>query len=196
MPDDARSRHALPTANRVGLRLVSGVRRLGREVWWWVSRAAALWRGHRLSSTLHPLLTVLVWVQDWQLLIGVLLAPVIGISLWARLGPVSYQDRVRGPLHRRRVRRWLRGSWPAVMESVGLGRRTPTPPRSTPGGSRGQRVAQLQVPGLRRLQWRDGQLVAWPQLLTGQTIEDVQLVAECSGWRWTHTGAGSCRTPP
>src|SRR3954451_23324140 len=145
MPDHSRSRH--PATRRLGLRLVSGVRRLGREAWWWLTGAGRLWRGHRLSGTLHPLFTALAWVQDWQLLIGVLLAPVLGLSLWARLGQESYQDRVRGPLHRRRVRRWLWASWPAVMESVGLGRRSPTPPRSTPCGSRGQRVAQLKVPG-------------------------------------------------
>ncbi len=37
---------------------------------------------------------------------------------------------------------------------------------------------QLIVPTLHRLRWVRGELVAWPGLLTGQTVDDVQAVAD------------------
>jgi S-DNA-T family DNA segregation ATPase FtsK/SpoIIIE len=49
------------------------------------------------------------------------------------------------------------------------------------------------VPPLRRLRWVDGQLIAWPLLLTGQTVDDVEEVADRLR---VAAGAQRCRVLP
>ncbi|HET7477850.1 MAG TPA: FtsK/SpoIIIE domain-containing protein [Dermatophilaceae bacterium] len=107
-----------------------------------------------------------------------MLAPLAGLALWCRIGPVSYARLVGGPVWRRRVRRRVRRMWPLVMEAVGLTRRIPT----TTAPARPDRPVvprdRVVGPGLHRLRWRDGQLVATPRLLVGQTVENVETAAE------------------
>jgi hypothetical protein len=100
-------------------------RLLVHELGWWLAGAGRLWWRHKLRTSAHVLLTVIVWLERWELVLLILVGPVVGLALWARLGPVSYARRIRGPLSRWGLRRDLLRSWPVIMESVGLARRTP-----------------------------------------------------------------------
>jgi S-DNA-T family DNA segregation ATPase FtsK/SpoIIIE len=107
------------------------------------------------------------WVDAWSLL-AALLAGLVVPAAWSRVGPASFSRWVSGPWWRRTTRRRLRASWPQLMRSCGLALRVPGP-----AGQQG-----VQVPGLGRLGWRGGQLVAVPRLLVGQTVDDVQDAAD------------------
>src|SRR4051812_22640388 len=98
----------------------------GREVWWWLTRISRLWWNHKIKASLYPATGVGLWhfgLDVWSALMAV---PVLGFAVWARVWPVSYNDRVGLPLARRRVVSSIAASWPATMEAVGLARRTLT----------------------------------------------------------------------
>ena len=104
-----------------------------------------------------------VWAEVWSLL-AVLLVLVVLPGLWARCWPVSFQQRISHPSWRRRIRRGVRRSWPRLMEACGLSRRVLDPTGAT----------QTRVPVLHRVRWEEPDvLVTVPQLMVGQTVEDV-----------------------
>jgi S-DNA-T family DNA segregation ATPase FtsK/SpoIIIE len=165
-----------------------------RELGWWLTGAGRLWWRHKLRGSLHVLLTLLAWLERWELVLAMLIAPVVMAAWWARLGPVSYARRVTRPLTGRRLRRHLRRAWPTIMDSVGLARRAPVNGRRVP--IPGQAVSppdRVQAPQVKRIRWVDGQLVAWPRLLTGQTVDDVEAVADRLR---VAAGAQRCRVVP
>lgn len=144
------------------------LRLVGREVWWWTSGLFRLIFHHLfLTLMLAVAMAVLVWRELW-LPVVLLLVCLLGFGLWARLGPVSYRRQVLDRVWRGRTRRFVRKSWASLMESCGLARRVPA--------SSG--VAGVQVPALQSLGWIEGQLIAHPGLLTGQTVDDVDNAAE------------------
>jgi S-DNA-T family DNA segregation ATPase FtsK/SpoIIIE len=171
--------HAMPLAGAGRAWAVVGLvlRGAAAEMWWWLSAAGRLWWSHRLRATAYSAMcAVLAW-QGAHALVAVLVTPVVGGGCWCRWAPVSFARCVAVPWWRRRVRRRVRRLWATVMEAAGLARRTPTlalAQSATPTGL----VERVSVPGLCRLRWRDGQLVAVPRLLLGQTVEDVDAVAE------------------
>jgi hypothetical protein len=99
-----------------------------RELGWWLAGTGRLWWRHKLRASAHAVLTLLAWLERWELVLLLLFGPVVGLAVWARLGPVSYTRRCAAPISRRRLRRDLRRSWPVIMESVGLASRTPHGP--------------------------------------------------------------------
>jgi len=160
-------------------RAAAVARVVGREVWWWLSGMGRLLRDYTLRSVAWlGLVAGMVWDAHWTV-VAVVAGPVLGVATWAWVGPVSYRRRLADPVWRRRTRRRLKKGWATVMETCGLGRRVPLVVR--PVARPGQVVPvsdRLLVPRLRRLRWVDGQLVAWPLLLPGQTVADVEDAAE------------------
>jgi S-DNA-T family DNA segregation ATPase FtsK/SpoIIIE len=154
-----------------------GVRAAGGEVWWWLAGAARLWWSHPLTCTGYIGICVLLTQWSEKLLLAAVLAPLVVLALWCRIGPVSYVRLIGLPLWRRRVRRRVRRLWATVMEAAGLARRTPTLALAQASAPIGP-AERVSVPRLCRLRWRDGQLVAVPQLLLGQTIDDVESAGE------------------
>ena len=156
------------------------VRTVAVEAAWWIVGAGRLWWRYTVRASAHLLAVVGLWVYGQQLVAVALVAPVAGIASWARWWPWSYRRRLADPLARYRIRRGLRRSWPVVMESVGLARRTPATARPTrkPGADPVQAVELVQVPTLTKLRWVGGELHATPRLLTGQTVDDVENVAD------------------
>ena len=159
-----------------GRGLVRWFRTVVLELWWWLFGSARLWWRHKITATLYPLAVVIAWHVQLQFWAVVLTVPVLGIAVWARVWPVSYWDRLAGPLEDRRLKRRVRRSWPVLMESVGLTRSTPTVTRT--GNGTVVPADRVAVPKLHRLRWIGADLVAWPGLLTGQTVDDVQAVTD------------------
>lgn len=148
--------------------LVSGVRLTGREVAWWLGGTGRLlWGAPRWALLWLAGSAGAVWAEAWPVLAALVIVVLLP-ALWCRLAPTSYDARVREPLWRRRVRKVTRRSWPTLMEACGLARRVPLSTGAT----------GLHVPTLLALDWVGGQLVAIPQLLVGQTVDDVQDAAE------------------
>lgn len=144
------------------------LRQVGREVWWWTSGLFRLIFHHlRLTLLVAVVMAMLVWRELW-LPVVLLCLPLLGFALWARLRPVSYRRQVSDRLWRGRTRRYIRKSWALLMESCGLARRGPA----------SANLAGVQVPALQSLGWVEGQLIARPALLTGQTVDDVDNAAE------------------
>ena len=140
----------------------------GREVGWWTVGGLRLFgRARKRAVVWLGSVAGAWWVEAWSLLAGLVLVVLLP-GLWCRLSPGSYRRRVREPVWRRRMRRQLHRSWPALMESCGLGRRV----------TASDGTAALAVPTLRRAGWRSGRLVAVPELLLGQTVDDVHDAAE------------------
>ena len=153
------------------------IRTLGSEVWWWLAGAVRLCWRYPLRSVACAGLCVLA--QHWTapLLLAGLVLPVVGLACWCRVWPVSYARWVGRPLWRFRVRQRLRRLWGSAMEAVGLARRT-LPARTRPGQPALSAAERTITPRLGRLRWSDGQLVGVPRLLVGQTVEDVEAVAD------------------
>lgn len=139
-----------------------------REIWWWLSGLIRLIVHHLAFFFLFMALVGVVWIRDARPVLALVIVPIVGMALWARIGPVSYQRQVSDRLWRQRTGRWMRKTWPTLMDTCGLSRRVPATPKSS----------GMQVPGLKGLGWSDGQLVASPVLLTGQTVDDVEGAAE------------------
>jgi S-DNA-T family DNA segregation ATPase FtsK/SpoIIIE len=168
---------AMPAAGPARACTIAGLvlRGAGGEVWWWLSAAGRLWWTFRLRATAYAGLCAFLEWQGAHALVALLVAPVVEVGCWCRWAPVSFARWVAVPLWRRRVRRRVRRLWATVMEAAGLARRTPTLALAQAAAGPQERVS---VPQLCRLRWRDGQLVAVPRLLVGQTVEDVDAVTE------------------
>ena len=161
-----------PTVGRgigTGLRWTGrGIRQGLAEMWWWIAGAfrflirapgrAVVWT----SGTVYSYLS-----QTWLLLGGLTLVALVP-AVWARGWPNSYQQHVVHPAWRRRIRRSVRKSWAGLMEACGLARRVIAPTGT-----------ELRVPALHRIGWQDPDvLVVVPQLMVGQTVEDVVTASE------------------
>lgn len=149
--------------------LVRGLRWTGRETRWWLVGTARLVGRHlRLALVLGLLAFVLVAVDRLTPLL-VAGGVVLSLALWSRTGPKSYGRLIAGPWWRSLTHRRVRRSWPTLMDSCGLGRRNPSAKDGQP---------RVVVPALRSLRWRDGQLIATPGLLVGQTVDDIESAAD------------------
>lgn len=165
----------MTTLRAVGHGVGTGLRWTGRglrlglsEVWWWVAgpfrfllrspgRAFA-WTAGTVYGYLH---------QIWLLLSALAVVALVP-ALWARCWPDSYLLHVVHPAWRRRIRRSVRRTWPALMEASGLGRRVI-----------GKDGTELRVPTVHRSRWEDPDvLVVVPQLMVGQTVEDLVAASE------------------
>jgi DNA segregation ATPase FtsK/SpoIIIE, S-DNA-T family len=182
--------------------MINRVRRVGRwigrgcrEAGWWIGSTGRLWWRYKICSTLHLLAAATACWQHQMQVVALLTLPVVGVAVWARGWPISYRQRLADPLARYRFGRWLRREWPVLMESVGLARRIPpTKQASRERPARKARaVPELESPGLEKAGWSHGQLLAWPQLLTGQTVDDVELAADRLR---VAVGAQRCRVIP
>lgn len=160
--------------------LVSGgaVRATAGEVWWWLSVLTRLAGSHPVRATGFLVVCVVLSWQDANVLLVVVVTPPLVLLVWCRVGPRSFTRIVALPWWRRQVRRQVSRVWSSAMQAVGLGRRPAIQQGQRPGDSV-MPVDRAAVPGLVKLRWqRDGQLVAVPRLLVGQTVEDVEAVAD------------------
>lgn len=149
--------------------LVRGAGAVLGEIGWWLVGAWRLvvWSPCRMAAWLTGGVFA-VWAEIWSLLAG-LAALVLLLGLWARLWPVSFQQRVARPSWRRRTRRSVKRSWAGLMVACGLSRRM----ADRTG------VMVTRVPALHRSRWDEPDvLVTVPQLMVGQTVEDVVSASE------------------
>lgn len=156
----ATRRHGLGVAGR---RTVHGIGVGITEMWWWLSGPFRfLWRAPG-KAVLWMAGTVAAYVTEtWLLLAGLGLVAVVP-AVWARGWPDSYLRHVTHPGWRRRIRRSVRRSWGGLMEACGLSRRVI-----------GKDGPEVRVPVLHRIGWQDPDvLVVVPQLMVGQTVEDI-----------------------
>jgi S-DNA-T family DNA segregation ATPase FtsK/SpoIIIE len=164
-------RRAAAMTGRVG-RAAAG------EVWWWLSLVGRLAGHHPWRCGGFVLVCVVLSWQGADVLLVVVVGLPLVLVVWRRFGPWSFARIVGLPWWRRRVRREVRRVWSSAMQAVGLARRPAAELLPRPGQPvlPADRVA---VPKLAGLRWqRDGQLVAVPRLLVGQTVEDVEQVAD------------------
>lgn len=89
-------------------------------------------------------------------------------ALWARFQPHTYYRAISHPLTRRSVWLDLLESWPLLMEECGLA--------SSSIDREGQK--RLVCPTIASKRWTRNELAVVPGLLTGQTVEDFQKVAD------------------
>lgn len=146
---------------------------VGQECWWWLSGTGRLvWRYPLRFLAWVATLTATGYQQRWWPLV-ILIVPVVIIVCWARWAPASYRRWLALPVWRSRKRRWVKRSWPSLMESCGLARRTPTTDRPT--DSRDLTPAdRVVIPQLRSCRWRRGRLQIVPRLVSGQTVADFE----------------------
>lgn len=167
---------ALRSSTLVGLRVIWWA---VREVWWWCRRLAQLLVWNPLLMVVWSLSVGWLGAWTWSeahggsvdeptvVALAGLVVPVWVAGLWLRFAPMSYQARVVVPAWRRRVERGVRSGWVVLMDTCGLGRRVVTP-----------QGVMTQVPQLAVACWRDNDLWIQPALLPGQTLDDVEAVAE------------------
>lgn len=134
----------------------------GRELgWWFTGLRRLLWR-YRSLLLVAVGVTVIGWAVGFDLSAawGLLAGVGIGLGVWCRVSPGSFERLLAGPLRRRRTARRLARMWPALMESCGLAAGRP---------------AERVHPALGRLHWnRLGQLSVPVGLLVGQTVQDFE----------------------
>lgn len=148
------------------------------EAWWWLAIVGRFGGRHPWRFSGFVLVCVVLSWQDADVLLLVVVGPPLVLVMWCRFGPRSFARLVAVPWWRRRVRRRVRRVWSSAMQAVGLSRRPAVEQLPRPGEPVGP-ADRVAVPGLARLWWqRDGQLVAAPRLLVGQTVEDVEAVTD------------------
>lgn len=144
------------------------LRAVALEVWWWLSRLVLLIVGHLGWTAVAMIIVGLCWVNEtwWPaVIIGALL---LVFGVWARVFPASFHRRVALPTFRRGRKRWVRRHWVATWDACGMSRRT--------SGRDGKQL--VHVPRRRRLHWANGVLSVQPVLLLGQTVADVETIAD------------------
>src|SRR5690625_3755483 len=159
---------------------MTAARAVGAELVWWprqLSRLAGA--APRLVAVMGLALVVFGLFEAYALAMLILVV-LLGLGLWARLHPQSYRRTVSAPAWQRRKKRRIRRNWTAIMNGCGLSRREQETERVREGNNRvsTREVTRLQVPRLRRLGWCEGDLIATPGLLTGQTVADVDSASE------------------
>lgn len=142
-----------------------GARAVGRETAWLVLFVWRQVRYHFIRTLVILGAVTYAALQDEWLIVIVALLPGIVQAAWSRFRPGSYHRRIIEPMWQRATAKRVRKSWPALMETCGLARRGPV-------------ERPVVIPRLQSLMWRDGQLVAMPGLLLGQTVEDVEAASE------------------
>lgn len=156
-------------AREIGVSAWAVVRWLWRHTWWVFALTAAAFVLALLRGQALGIATVMV---GWVL-------PAVGLSLWRRHLPVSYDKRVAGPLRRRRYRRWANESWYAVAKGCGLGVTDTIDRRNLKGERWSEKV--IRVPALRSVQATDTALFITARALVGQTSDDLAAIAPAVG---------------
>ncbi len=93
---------------------------------------------------------------------------VFALLTWERWWPSAFDRQVTARLQRRRVTRMVRTDWADLMVACGLG----VERRDLSG------AARMDVPHLEQLRWHDGDLLVWPRLLMGQTVDAMDAAGE------------------
>jgi S-DNA-T family DNA segregation ATPase FtsK/SpoIIIE len=145
--------------------LGSAVVDIGREAGFWLTLPLLLLRSHRgLVFTVAGIVVVLAAVGYGQVVrVGVLgmVAVVVALRLWWRLGPASFESVLAGRYRRWLIRGHVRECWPVVCQRAGL-------TFATPGTGGSERSGWL-VPQL-RARWVEGRLCLLPQMLAGHDL--------------------------
>ncbi|ASK65281.1 hypothetical protein CFK39_04910 [Brachybacterium avium] len=136
----------------------------------WIT--AALWGHVRWFHRFWFVVAMFTWLtadlfESWKpfAIVG---AISLYFALWARLYPETYSRAISRPLWRRELWLDLLEIWPLLMEECGLS--------SVVIDRAGEK--HLRVPSIASKHWRHNELVLAPALLTGQTVEDFQAVAD------------------
>lgn len=169
-----------PGASRVASVVRGGAREVAVSVW---AVVQWLWRHTRwvFIVTVLAFVFALLAGQDVGVMTVVVgwIIPAVGLSLWQRHHPMSYEKRVAGPLRRRRYRKWARDSWRAIAKGCGLGV-THTVNRSNLRGERWTEKV-TRVPALKSVQATDTALFITARALVGQTSDDLAAIAPAVG---------------
>lgn len=157
-------------------RVLLVARGMGAEVAWSIWAVARwLWRHTWWVFGVTVLALVLAMLHGRPAGIAALtvgwVLPALGLSLWQRHSPMSYEKRVAGPLRRRRYRRWAKDSWHAVAKGCGLGV-TQTVHRRNLKGERWTEKSTT-VPRLVSVEATDTALFITARALVGQTCDDL-----------------------
>ncbi|HLR95966.1 MAG TPA: hypothetical protein VK053_15710 [Jiangellaceae bacterium] len=134
--------------------------------------AAALWGHVRWFHRFWFVVAMFTWLAadllgSWKpfAIVG---AIALYFALWARFYPDTYYRAISRPLARRELWLDLLETWPLLMEECGL---------STVVIDR-EGEKHTRVPSIASKHWDRNELVLAPSLLTGQTVEDFQSVAD------------------
>ncbi|WP_299299040.1 FtsK/SpoIIIE domain-containing protein [uncultured Brachybacterium sp.] len=134
--------------------------------------AAALWGHVRWFHRFWFVVAMFTWLAadilgSWKpfTIVG---AIALYFALWARFYSDTYYRAVSRPLARRELWLDLLETWPLLMEECGLSR--------VVIDRAGEK--HTRVPSIASKHWDRNQLVLFPSLLTGQTVEDFQDVAD------------------
>src|SRR5690625_3030519 len=134
--------------------------------------AAALWGHVRWFHRFWFVVAMFTWLAadllgSWKpfAIVG---AIALYFALWARFYPDTYYRAISRPLARRELWLDLLKTWPLLMEECGL---------STVVIDR-EGEKHTRVPSIASKHWDRNELVLAPSLLTGQTVEDFQSVAD------------------
>ena len=134
--------------------------------------ATALWGHVRWFHRFWFVVAMFTWLAadllgSWKPF-AVVGAIALYFVLWARFYPESYFRAIHRPVWRRELWLDLLEAWPLLMEECGLS--------SVSIDRAGQK--HTRVPTIASKRWHRNELVLIPGLLTGQTVEDFQAVAE------------------
>lgn len=143
--------------------VVQAVRAAARETRWLFGHWFALARLAPVVMVGWAALPVGLWLAERSAWIAAWVAiSVVGIGV-ARRFPVGFDRHVLSRLEGRRCKARTRRSWPEWMTGCGLARKS---------------ADEVEIPRLRSMRWRYGHLTVFPRLLPGQTVDDVDLVAD------------------
>lgn len=153
----------------VGLSIWAAMRWLWRHTQWvFVVTALAFVIALFVGQGSGVVMVALGWV-----------VPAVGLSLWQRHRPLSYEKWVGGPSRRHRYRRWARSSWRTVAKGCGLGVTHTVKRSNLKGEDWTEKVTR--VPALKSVQATDTALFITARAMVGQTSDDLAAIAPAVG---------------
>ena len=112
---------------------------------------------------------VLVLVLGW-------FGPALGLGVWQYVSPVSFEERVGGPLRRRGWRRWVESAWPRFADRAGLSHSESGTHRNRWNGTTSS-VKVVSRPRLVGVSAQGERLDVTVGTRLGQTVADLEAVA-------------------
>lgn len=112
---------------------------------------------------------VLVLVAGW-------LGPALGLGAWQHFAPLHFEQRVGGPLRRRRWRKWVESAWPGFADRAGLSHSESGTHRNRWNGTT-TKIKVVSRPRLVNVSTQGERLDVTVSTRLGQTVADLEAVA-------------------